>query len=97
MGELQLLRYQNEWNHPPYDRFADDEARLSSLSSISEVFCTSEHSQLFFHSHKKYHSQVSLLLKLQSKSISVERPRVQSELNSVLCSRRFPSATLKTD
>jgi hypothetical protein len=26
MGDVQLLRYQNEWDHPPYHRFADDEA-----------------------------------------------------------------------
>jgi hypothetical protein len=27
----------------------------------------------------------------------MERPRAQSELNSVLCSRRFPSATSRTE
>jgi hypothetical protein len=26
MGEVQLLRYQNEWDHHPYHRLADDEA-----------------------------------------------------------------------
>jgi hypothetical protein len=25
MGEVQLLGYQNEWDHPPHHRFADDE------------------------------------------------------------------------
>jgi hypothetical protein len=36
--------------------------RLISLPSISKSLCTSEHSQLFLHSHKNYHSQLSLLL-----------------------------------
>jgi hypothetical protein len=70
---------------------------LISLHSISEGFCTSEHSQVFLRSQKTSHPQLSLLLTFQSKSTSVERPRAQPELNSVLRSRRFPSARSRTE